>query len=674
MSRTGTSRTDLPDDVQRGVRAAFAHVSEMLEEAERALTAAQRSSSTSSPETTPAQLKAFDDAAALARKTMTAALRRWKMAPSASPPSAVRTARSMLRSAGIAIAELAPRHAERKEAPEGRLRELSLVSGALTDLLDDMDSYLARGGTGSVIDRMPHLAPSDGVQQELAELERTIRKHGLIRLQAGYESIVERLASELLEIVFFGRVNCGKSSLVNYIVGRDILPVGVTPVTAVQTRLVHGKKVEGTVSFIDAQAETFDLGRLAEFANMRQNPGNLRHVERLQIALPEPLLDGVSLVDTPGLGSLSQEAAAEALACLPRCDLGVLLIDSTSTFTPEDAALTEALTRSGAEVMVLLTKADLLGRDDLVAAESYIQGELNAAAGVQLAVHPVSVKVSAFVDRWLDDVLRPCLQDRRRLRDASTARKVNALRTEVIAGLERRAQAAQVRSVHAREHGGDGIGDGLRRALADFDRLRPMSEAALGDPAAAAVDVLAQAAHNAAVIWHEEPERDFDASAIVVASLAGRAAATTTAIKRDVGLSRARLATALAAAARAAPGALADAEDLARPAAPPLLDAAASVPQITVRRPSILPPLRTVLASHLRSEFERAGLRRRVAAALERHDRLLQAWRTQMLDMLRIEFIVLADRFGIGLEGAEDPSSAPGGVAPDATPRTADLP
>ena len=61
----------------------------------------------------------------------------------------------------------------------------------------------------------------------------------------------------------------------------------------------------------------------------QENPGNTKHVTRLLVKIPAPRLSsGIVLVDTPGLGSLATTGAAETLAYLPRCDLGIVLIDA----------------------------------------------------------------------------------------------------------------------------------------------------------------------------------------------------------------------------------------------------------------------------------------------------------------------------------------------------------
>ena len=63
--------------------------------------------------------------------------------------------------------------------------------------------------------------------------------------------------------------------------------------------------------------------QLGEFATEQHNPNNIKHVTRVTITIPvSRLSEGVSFVDTPGLGSLATGGAAETLAYLPRCDLG----------------------------------------------------------------------------------------------------------------------------------------------------------------------------------------------------------------------------------------------------------------------------------------------------------------------------------------------------------------
>ncbi len=100
-----------------------------------------------------------------------------------------------------------------------------------------------------------------------------------------------------------------------HVLQTDVLPVGVTPITAVPTRIVHALQPRGRVRFADRQAEELALEGLSEFVTEQLNPGNTKHVTRLGVELPSPRLrDSVAFVDRPGLGSLAGAGAAETTA------------------------------------------------------------------------------------------------------------------------------------------------------------------------------------------------------------------------------------------------------------------------------------------------------------------------------------------------------------------------
>ena len=102
------------------------------------------------------------------------------------------------------------------------------------------------------------------------------------------------------------------------------------------------------------------------------------------------LKDGVTFVDTPGLGSLARYGEMESLAYLPHCDLGIVLVDAASTLVSEDAQVVNALRQAGAEVMVLLTKADILGAEERTTAARYIEDQLRSYLGFDVPVHVVA--------------------------------------------------------------------------------------------------------------------------------------------------------------------------------------------------------------------------------------------------------------------------------------------
>ena len=89
-------------------------------------------------------------------------------------------------------------------------------------------------------ERLARLQAAPGSVAMLRLLDQIVMRWQLVEFRPTIDTIVQRLESPQFEIAVFGRVSSGKSSLLNHIAGSGVLPVGVTPVTAVPTRLVRG--------------------------------------------------------------------------------------------------------------------------------------------------------------------------------------------------------------------------------------------------------------------------------------------------------------------------------------------------------------------------------------------------------------------------------------------------
>src|SRR5262249_49236802 len=165
---------------------------------------------------------------------------------------------------------------------------------------------------------------------------------------------------------------------------------------------------------------------------------------RIFVKLPsERLAEGVTFVDTPGLGSLAVAGAEETIAYLPRCDLGIVLIDASAGLTQDDLVVVQALYQAGASAMVLISKTDLFSATDRDQMISYVKKSLRDQLRLEPAVHAVSVfgTESVLCDRWFENELRPFLTRHRELAITSQKRKAGALREVVIGALERRMEA-----------------------------------------------------------------------------------------------------------------------------------------------------------------------------------------------------------------------------------------
>jgi len=346
----------------------------------------------------------------------------------------------------IAVQEMAPHYLRGYgELAQSVVPQLQGLCTELEGLVERLDSSLAQGSAADLEARLERLGQTSGGMELLQLLDRIINDRGLVEFRPRLSMVVERLESRRFEIAVFGRVSSGKSSLLNHILATDVLPVGVNPITAVPTRLIHGPAPVLRVGFVDNHVEQLPIQRLPEFVSEVHNPANTKGVVRLVAELPsDRLKSGLGFVDTPGLGSLATAGAAETLAYLPQCDLGVVLISAGIPLNDEDLATIRLLCEAAIPVKVLLSKADLLAPADLESALTYTAQQIQTQMGVQIDVHPVSTAPTHthLLDQWFAGELAPLYEKHQELAQESIRRKSGALREAVESALRAKLKGA----------------------------------------------------------------------------------------------------------------------------------------------------------------------------------------------------------------------------------------
>jgi Dynamin family len=127
-----------------------------------------------------------------------------------------------------------------------------------------------RVGIGGVIDQLDQLA-SGPDHEQLAALR-------------------DRLETARLRVLVVGEAKRGKSALINALLGREVLPAGVTPLTAVPTTVRQAAAEGIEVSFGEGQSEELPLSSLPDFGTERGNPRNSRNVQAITVGLDVPIL------------------------------------------------------------------------------------------------------------------------------------------------------------------------------------------------------------------------------------------------------------------------------------------------------------------------------------------------------------------------------------------------
>ena len=639
---------------QRHVRTTFQYIDKLLSEGEHTMAGAGSPSPfrTHSDDTTPIQRKVTHDYIMRIREAMGRVMEELEIPPSEPHSGAVWAAAINLMFCSISLNELTPeRMLGYGPLSSEAAHRLDGIRAELDGLVAKLRSYLGKGAGGDLQQRLQQLGKTGDEIRLLSEIERIITAHGLVEFRGTLGMLLDRMEGAAFEVGVFGRVSSGKSSLLNYILQTDVLPIGVTPVTAIPTRISHGPVAEAGIEFAEAQPQIIPLSELPEFASEQKNPSNKKHVARIFVKLPsERLSEGVTFVDTPGLGSLAVAGAEETIAYLPRCDLGIVLIDASAGLTQDDLVVVQALYQAGANAMILISKADLFSAGDRERMIEYVKKNLRNQLQVQAPVHAVSVfgADAALCDRWFESELRPFLAQHHELAIASQKRKIGGLREAVIGVLERRLHTgSEGVSTEQAPQPSETI-----EALRNGDRIleRAQSEAFFLTRKVMKMQsqIIDAAAKKIAVTLMKSD--DVDAAALFAETLTSMLADPVAGILQSIEETRDVLDEAMQVAASGRDGTAPD--ELPKPAGMPMLDVSEISKQIVIEKPAVLSLLgKGMLTSHVRrkleNEYDRALLE-----FLSLYANRLRRWMEQSINALRNAFTAFADMHRAHFEAA----------------------
>lgn len=181
-------------------------------------------------------------------------------------------------------------------------------------------------------------------------------------LPAAWQVPVQQLADAVLEperpirVVLAGAFTVGKSSLINMLSGRDWLPAALEETTALPTFIEYG--ANGRTQLVNVDGSARDLSAEAFAAAVVQAPPNTAYG---LLSLDQQWLVGVTLVDLPGLGGMSQANQQFSLAQIQQADVVLYLIAPRGPDTG-DVAVLRRIRDLGKHVAVLATRWDEVER------------------------------------------------------------------------------------------------------------------------------------------------------------------------------------------------------------------------------------------------------------------------------------------------------------------------
>lgn len=261
----------------------------------------------------------------------------------------------------------------------------------------------------SVPENLPEILKSERRRFETMDSRYAIHAQRLDELE-------KRLAQGRFHLAVLGQVKRGKSTLLNALLGEDVLPSSVVPLTALPTFVQYGEQRLIRVRYNDSRPDTFMKGEPTQWLNKQlmgfvtedANPKNTKGVLQVEITHPAAILRDVVLIDTPGIGSTYRHNTEATMNFLPQCDAALFVISADPPITEVEVAFLKEIRSRIGRLFFVLNKVDYLTDAERETAVGFYRTVLARDAGIDAGtrIFPTSArkgllaKESGDVQQW----------------------------------------------------------------------------------------------------------------------------------------------------------------------------------------------------------------------------------------------------------------------------------
>lgn len=210
-----------------------------------------------------------------------------------------------------------------------------------------------------------------------------------------------RRARYPMEVAITGQFSSGKSTFLNALLSRNILPTGITPVTSKVNFINYGEEYKLKITYKSGAEEYAPIDAIAEFTDQRQK--DMDDIKYLTLYAPMDILKDISFVDTPGLNSQSQSDTDTTRKVLR--DVGgiiwLTLIDNAGKMS-EAEVLEEYMEHFKNKSLCVLNQKDKFTPEQVETTTKYVSEKF---AKYFAQVTPISAKMALEARALEEDVL-----------------------------------------------------------------------------------------------------------------------------------------------------------------------------------------------------------------------------------------------------------------------------
>lgn len=173
------------------------------------------------------------------------------------------------------------------------------------------------------------------ITQKIERIEPLLKIVNRAEITAMARFLYERVQNPDSFLVFLGETSSGKSSLINGLLGKDILPMKANPTTATITEVILSDCKEDEYYVINKNA-TMERIDKSSFVQLTECPDEQLKRLRLRTSIGNESLKNLRIFDTPGYGSIVSEHEEVLKDFLPNSDIVVYTVNYKIGIQEED--------------------------------------------------------------------------------------------------------------------------------------------------------------------------------------------------------------------------------------------------------------------------------------------------------------------------------------------------
>lgn len=206
--------------------------------------------------------------------------------------------------------------------------------------------------------------------------------------------IAHNVSQNRFTLIVAGQFKRGKTTFINALLGSDLLPVAIIPVTSIITVIGYGDELGIELFFQDGGRREISQAELPHFITEKQNPQNRENVDRVEIHYPSPYLKNhVELIDTPGVASIHSHNTETTYGYLPKADAAIFLVSVDPPLTAAELHFLNDLRTYANRIFFVQNKIDTVSESDRVESLEFTRRAIEENLGLEnFKIYPLSAR------------------------------------------------------------------------------------------------------------------------------------------------------------------------------------------------------------------------------------------------------------------------------------------